>query len=458
MQSFRIAPDTLVGLMADPAALLAQHHSNTSRRLVVDPLPDNLGKYYALARQRLLVPVEPNFDMDAGTGRAIPLRAVYTPLHGVGWLYLPGLVAALGLPPLMPVAAQANPDGTFPTVPNPSPEESGSLDLAFEVANAVDAHLILANDPDADRVLVAERARDHPGGDAPTPSEPADPAKASRHQPWTVLSTDVTAQLLYWWLSEIVWPRCRPHQDPAKACLVTTDVAGLLFSTLQEDSQACVRIVPTGFKWVADAIHHEKRDHARNTLLAYEPALGILVLPELTDKDGLTAAVAIYNAALYLAQRGMTLITKLRQLEHRHGQFCSCSGHIKLLAEGAKQFFKTIFHAVAPPGAYPATIAGRAVSDVCDLDRGYDTRHPDQKPRLPPSLYTISYFLDNAKISFRPSGTEVKYRIYVAMRFIPPRPPGEATAALHDFARQAVAQLLPADLPEGTVCNFGWVP
>ena len=193
------------------------------------------------------------------------LRAVYTPLHGVGGAVLPDLLVAAGFDPPVPVPRQAEPDPDFPTVAFPNPEEPGALDLAVAEARRVAADVVLANDPDADRLAVAF---------------------ADRAGRFRVLTGDELGALLADYLLSRTTGDAR--------LVATTVVSSSLLSSLAAEAGVDYAETLTGFKWIARAAASRPGHHL---VFGYEEALGYAVSEAVADKDGLSAALVAAELA-----------------------------------------------------------------------------------------------------------------------------------------------------------------
>ena len=233
------------------------------------------------------------------SGRALPgdpvaarraLRVAYTPLHGVGLDTLLRAFARAGFAEPAVVAAQAQPDGAFPTVPRPNPEEPGVLDLLMAEGDRSGADLLLANDPDADRLAAVI-----PG-----------PAGG-----WRVLTGDEIGALL-------ADHRLRHESQPGRRLLVTTVVSADLLGRMAAAAGAGYAETLTGFKWIMRAADGEV---GRSFLFGYEEALGYAVTDQVRDKDGMSAAIVLADAAAEAKSEGGSLATRLDDLARRFGLF-----------------------------------------------------------------------------------------------------------------------------------------
>jgi len=315
----------------------------------------------------------------AAVGRRPEARSItvaYTALHGVGAATFRRVLAAAGFAPAAEAAEQVEPDPDFPTVAFPNPEEPGALDLGLATACAAGADLLLANDPDADRLGVAV----------------ADPRLGGRADPagWRVLSGDEIGAVLAHHLL----------RDGAEAgdVVATTIVSSTLLGHLAAAAGAGLRETLTGFKWISRAAGPGER-----LRFGYEEALGFAVAPDLVaDKDGITAAVAVAEAAAVEAAAGRTLLHVLDDLARAHG--VHRTGQWSARAEGVDGMARLAEAMAALRAEPPADLAGAPVRRVVDLAGG--------SAGLPPSDVLVLH-LDGARVVVRPSGTEPKLKCYL---------------------------------------------
>ncbi len=222
------------------------------------------------------------------------LRVVYTPLHGVAAGLALRAFERAGFPPPQVVAAQAEPDPDFPTVAFPNPEEPGALDLALALARETGADLVVANDPDGDRLAVAV----------------PDPAAAGG---WRALTGDQVGALLGAYLLD----RGAAAAGTGRGALVaTTVVSSTLLSKIAAAAGARYAETLTGFKWIvraADGVPGSR------FVFGYEEALGYAVTAAVRDKDGMSAALALLSLAATARAAGQTLLDRWDALETAHG-------------------------------------------------------------------------------------------------------------------------------------------
>jgi len=314
-----------------------------------------------------------------------PLRVVYTALHGVAARLVLRAIEQAGFPPPLMVGAQQEPDPDFPTVAFPNPEEPGTLDLALAQAREDAADLVLANDPDGDRLAVA----------APDPAAPGG---------WRVLTGDQVGALIGSYLLD----RTAAGSAPGQRLVVTTVVSSTLLGKIAAVAGARYAETLTGFKWIVRA---GQGIPGRRFLFGYEEALGYAVGDVVRDKDGISAALALLSLATTARAAGQALLDRWDALEAAHG--------VHLTAQ-------VTLHAPSPArimgrlrAAPPAALAGQPVISSEDLAGA-------REPGLPPADVLI-YRLPGARVVIRPSGTEPKLKAYLEVAE-PATPPTLAAA------------------------------
>jgi phosphomannomutase len=314
-------------------------------------------------------------------GQRRDLRIVYTPMHGVG---LAGVMRALqtgGFTQVHPVPEQAAPDGDFPTVRYPNPEEPGALDLALKLASQVDAELILANDPDVDRLAACARM---PNGE------------------WRQFTGNQIGILLADYVLGNVSKVPRPLVAQS---IVSTP---MLQPVADHYGARCERTL-TGFKWVWNASLEIERKEKVRFAFGFEEALGYSIGDLVRDKDGITAAVVFAELAAEESARGSSLFQRLERLYREHGLWVSVQHSISLSANANMSAMRAAMDKLTQ--AKGAQIAGRTVEEVIDFRHG-----GDQRPRWLPDTDLLELRLNGGRALARPSGTEPKFKIYVDLR------------------------------------------
>ena len=342
---------------------------------------------------------------EALNARSAPRPGItYTAMHGVGLPFVEAAFAAFGLPPFTPVLSQVAADPTFPTVAFPNPEEgAGALALSFAAADAAGDTLVLANDPDADRLAVAEwTATGGTGGW--TPRAPGAPGS------WRVFTGNEVGALLASWQ----W-RCylEAGGDPQKASMFASTVSSKLLRAMAAKEGFEYVETLTGFKWMGNAMA-EAEGRGRTSLFAFEEAIGFCCGAVVRDKDGVGAAAVLAEMAGVLAGEGRTLGGQLAHLASAYGTFYSSNGYVFVDAPAKTE---AIFARLRNEGHYWATAGGLRITAVRDLRApGYDSEQRWGAPVLATSSGThmLTYKFENGVVAtLRASGTEPKLKFYV---------------------------------------------
>jgi phosphomannomutase len=298
------------------------------------------------------------------------LKIVYTPLHGVGRDLVVEVLSRAGFPAPHVVPRQGAPDPDFPTVAFPNPEEPGALDLALAQAASEGADLVVANDPDADRLAVAVPAARAPGG-------------------WRPLSGDEIGVVLADWLLAA--------GSGDDRLVATTVVSSSMLARLTAARGVHYAETLTGFKWIARAATDRP---GLRFVYGYEEALGSCVGTLVRDKDGITAALAFASLAAAEKARGRTVLDRLDDLARELG--VHATGQRSLRVEGVDGLARMQAAVDALAASPPASLAGVKVTEVEDLRLGR---------RLPPTDGIVLRG-DGVRLVVRPSGTEPKLKCY----------------------------------------------
>jgi len=318
-----------------------------------------------------------------------PLGIVYTPLHGVGYALAARAFASAGFSDVSSVPEQTRPDPAFPTVRFPNPEERGVLDLALAHARRTGADLVLANDPDADRLAVA--VKDERGAFV----------QLSGNQVGVLLGHYVLTH--------------DPRGD-ARA-VITTIVSSPMLGEMARELGVHYEETLTGFKWIATRAMELEAQGTR-FVFGYEEALGYSVGDLVRDKDGVSAAVLFAELAAVCRAEGTSVLAYLADLYRRFGFFASAQQNLVLEGtSGAAKIAGMMAHLRAHP---PASIAGRAVEERRDFLTAELERADGAVAKLGlPASNVLSYLLDGGtRIVIRPSGTEPKLKYYIDHREI----------------------------------------
>lgn len=291
------------------------------------------------------------------------LKIVLTPMHGVGGKTAEAVLRQAGFTNVTLVPEQAEPDPLFSTVAFPNPEEPGALDLAMALAEKIDADLIIANDPDADRAAFAVK----------------------RNGTWAMLRGDEAGAILATRVLASV-------SDPAEATFANSIVSSRLAGAIAKAAGVAHRETLTGFKWIA---------RVDNLTFGYEEALGYCVdHAQVRDKDGISAALVMADYAQELKDAGSSLPTLLDEIATEHGLYAT--DQLSVRVDDLAQIPAMMQRLRATP---PAELAESPVVSVEDLTEGTDT--------LPPTDGMRYYTEDSTRVIVRPSGTEPKLKCYL---------------------------------------------
>lgn len=308
------------------------------------------------------------------------LKIVYTPVHGCGGETVAALLAQAGHTGLIPVEQQFEPDGTFPTVSFPNPEEPGVLDLAFDAARRVQADLVIANDPDADRLAAA----------APLAGE------------WRAFSGNELGVLLGDYVLS--------SPGPDRPIVINSVVSSPMFGEIARARGARHEITLTGFKWIVNAGLHLEEAGEGTFVYGYEEALGYTIGSVVRDKDGMSAALVLADLTETLRRRGATLWDRLAELWAEVGVWASAQASVTRTGpEGMAELKAAVARLAADP---PREVDGIEVTGITDYRTG-----AEQRPFWlgAQDLVEIS-FGDLGRALVRPSGTEPKLKVYADLR------------------------------------------
>ncbi len=304
------------------------------------------------------------------------LRIVYSPLHGTGNLPVREALKRQGFSGVHVVAAQELPDGGFPTVRSPNPEERDALSMAIEQAEAEGADLVLGTDPDCDRVGIAVRK-----GDV-----------------FQLLSGNQTGALLVNYIIE----RRAPELD-GTATLVKTIVTGELGADIARKHGLQVVDTLTGFKFIGDRMNRYESDPDHTFLMGYEESYGYLVGNHARDKDAVVASMLICEMAAYYLSRGRTLIDVLEELYEEYGVYLERVDSFRMEGRDGAERIRAVCAELREKGA----LLMPDVAELLDYSLGIGD--------LPGSDVLKYRFADGSWIAVRPSGTEPKIKVYYSI-------------------------------------------
>ena len=315
------------------------------------------------------------------------MTIVYTPIHGTGITLVPDVLRRFGFENIHVVSEQATPDGNFPTVAYPNPEESEAMNYGLRLAEKLDADILCGTDPDADRLAIG--VKDDKGK-------------------WVLMNGNQTAVLAFNYLLEA---RHKKGMAAANDMVVTTIVTTPMIDAIARHyGVSCYRVL-TGFKWIADLIRHKEK--SERYIIGGEESFGLMIGDQVRDKDGVSAVALLCEMAAYEKQKGRSLYDKMIDLYVQFGcyqeQLISIT---KKGMDGQQQIADMMDRFRKSP---PTVINGANVVSVLDFDAGRQTDLASGKVTtiaLPRSNVLQFVLSDGSIISARPSGTEPKIKFY----------------------------------------------
>ena len=318
------------------------------------------------------------------------LCIVYTPIHGTGIKLIPEVLQRFGFSNVHVVDEQSEPDGNFPTVEYPNPEEKETMSLGLKKAQAINADILLGTDPDADRVGIG--VKDDHGG-------------------WILMNGNQTAVLAFNYLIESRKGKglAKPNDMIVKT-IVTTD---MIDEIARQNQMTCYNTL-TGFKWIAELI--KEKEKTENFVIGGEESYGLMIGSRIRDKDAVSAVAILCEMAAYEKNLGRSLYDKMIDLYVKYGFYKEALISItKKGMDGQQQIAAMMASYRSAP---PTNINGSPVVELLDYSVGRGTNlktGAHWKIDLPSSNVLQFILEDGSKISARPSGTEPKIKFYFSV-------------------------------------------
>jgi phosphoglucomutase len=319
------------------------------------------------------------------------LKIVYTPIHGSGVTLVPAILKRYGFTNLMNVPEQDIPDGNFPTVVSPNPEEKAALNLAIEKAIATDSELVMASDPDADRVGIAIRNRDGS---------------------FKLLNGNQTGSLLIYYLLKN-WSE--KGKLKGNEFIARTVVTTPLFEDIANEYGVKTYVVLTGFKYIADLIRNKE---AKEVFIGGgEESYGFMVGSFVRDKDAISSCAMIAEVAAWAKDQGMTLLDLLESIAVKYGLYKEhLISIVRKGQSGVAQINAMMEKFRSEP---PKSLGGSDVVTILDFSSSEsEDMLTGQKVKIDLPKSNVLQFVtaDGSIISARPSGTEPKIKFYFSVK------------------------------------------
>jgi phosphoglucomutase len=318
------------------------------------------------------------------------LKIVYTPIHGTGITLVPQVLAKFGFDNVHIVDEQRVPDGNFPTVIYPNPEEKEAMSIGLTMARQLDADILLGTDPDSDRVAIGVK---------------------NNEGEWVLMNGNQTAVLAFNYLIEARKAKgiAMPNDMVVKT-IVTTE----MIDTIAKSNQIACYNVLTGFKWIAALI--KEKEGKENYIIGGEESFGLMIGDQVRDKDAISAVALLCEMAAYEKNKGRSLYEKMLDLYVQYGMFKEDLISItKKGMNGAAEIAQMMQGYRDNP---PTTIDGVAVAELLDYQLQLGKNLQTGKTweiNLPKSNVLQFVLNDGTKISARPSGTEPKIKFYFSV-------------------------------------------
>ncbi len=325
---------------------------------------------------------------------AAGLKIVYTPLHGAGNLPVRRILKELGFTQVYMVKEQEEPDGDFPTVASPNPEEPDAFSLALKLAEEVDADIVLATDPDSDRLGVY--------------------AKDGKDGVYRSFTGNMMGMLL---LEYILSQKKEMGALPKNGAVVTTIVSGKMAKRITEEYQVKLIETLTGFKYIGEQIRLFEQEHSLEFLFGYEESYGCLIGTYARDKDAVAAVMAICEAAVWCRYQGMTLCDQMERLYQKYGFYQETLDTAILKGQDGARKIAAMIEGIREN--VPERIGGEKVVQFTDYREGVRVDCVSGKKEtvgLPRSNVLYFGLSEEGFCCIRPSGTEPKIKFYIGVR------------------------------------------
>ncbi len=325
------------------------------------------------------------------------LKIVYTPLHGTGGILVKRILKELGFENVYVVKEQENPNGEFPTVEYPNPEDSKAFKLALELAQKVDADIVLANDPDADRLGVY--------------------VKDTNSGEYIQFNGNMTGNLI----AEYILSQKKEHGKlPKNGAIIKTIVSSNLTDAIAKEYNVKLFSTLTGFKNIAKIIRNfEENNNEYECLFSYEESYGCIIGTHARDKDGIVAVMTLCEAACYYKMQGLTLWDQMNKMYEKYGYYKEKQISVTLKGqEGAEKIKLMMENMRNNP---PTELAGLKVISVGDYSKQviHNNLNGENTSTNLPKSNVLYYELENDSwCCVRPSGTEPKIKFYLGVKGI----------------------------------------
>lgn len=320
------------------------------------------------------------------------IKIVYTPFNGAGNKPVQRLLKELGFTHVYVVKEQEEPNGDFPTLKYPNPEDKNAFKLALELANKVDADIVLANDPDSDRLGVYSRV------------------EKGKYVPYT--GNMSAALIMEYELSQRKEKGLLPENGAVVTTIVSTDMA----KAIAKEYNMKIFETLTGFKWIGEKIKQFEKENTYSYQFGFEESYGCLISPHARDKDGVSAVMALCEATAYYKSKGLSLWDQMQNIYKKYGFYEE--GQISIVLKGADGAKEIKDNMERMRKANPTEFAGLKILEIRDYEK-HTIKKADgseEATDLPTSNVLYYELENNSWCCVRPSGTEPKIKFYMGVK------------------------------------------
>ena len=326
--------------------------------------------------------------------QADSLKIVYTPLHGTGNVLVQRILKEMGFKNVYIVKEQELPDGDFPTVSYPNPEDINAFKLALDLAKEKDADIVLANDPDADRLGVY--------------------VKDTKSGEYIQFTGNMTGNLI---CEYILSQKLQTNTLPANSAVVKSIVSSNLTDVICKSYNVAMFEALTGFKNIAKIIRDFEEQHTYNCVFSYEESYGCIIGTHARDKDGIVAVMCLCEAAAYYKTQGLTLWDQMNRMYEKYGYYTEGQHSLVLKgSEGAEKIKEMMTKVRNNP---PKEFGNYKVTKFSDYSISKSINYEtNEESTINQPKSNVLYFdlTDNAWCCVRPSGTEPKIKFYMGVK------------------------------------------
>ena len=375
-----------VNKVSDFATIKTMDKEETIEKGLYNIIGEEIDNRYIEELKKLVV----NEDAIKKTQKDI--KIVYTPLHGTGGMLAKRILKEIGFENVFVVKEQEKPDGHFPTVSYPNPEDPKAFELAIELAKKVEADVILANDPDADRIGIY--------------------VKDAKNNEYIQFNGNMTGNLI----AEYILSQKKANGTlPTNGAIIKTIVSSNMTDAIAKEYGVRLFSTLTGFKNIAKIIRECEQKQSYKCLFSYEESYGCIIGTHARDKDGIVAVMTICEAVAYYKMHGLTLWEQMNKMYEKYGYYKERQMAITLKGiEGAEEIRKMMENMRNNP---PKEIAGLKVKSFGDYSKQeiVDENGNKTSTGLPKSNVLYFDLEKNSWVCVRPSGTEPKIKFYMGV-------------------------------------------